>query len=329
MLTIGSLFLYTGMLGWLGDRALSRADWPSAAPRVALALWHALAAGVLLALSWALVLLAHDVMEHGFASALSADKTRVHLAYAPRAEVSSYWNVTLVALLLGYLACLVAGVRRARSDRAITASHDVAVTSHLTMATAHGAQTVAVCSSSVPLIYCLPRGNRNDRIRVTTGALELLQGDELLAAVDHEDAHIRSRHHLQLLIADSVVAGLRWTRLLRNYPTAVRELVEFQADDRAVAHHGVRTVATALLTMSSHRSVEAPGASWTGGTPAVRLHRLLRSRVTVTGSRLPRALGAAAIMCLPLLPSVAALAPAVAVATSAPSSHTADFVHHS
>lgn len=115
MITVGWLFVYAGLLGWVGDTVLARSSWPSAAPRLALWLWHATAAGVLLAVGWALVLLAHDVMEHGFAWLFRADKTLVHLAYAPQTEVPSYWNATIVVLLTGLGVCLLAAWRRTRT----------------------------------------------------------------------------------------------------------------------------------------------------------------------------------------------------------------------
>lgn len=325
---IGWLFLYAGLLGWVGDSALSRARWTTTAPRLGLWVWHATAAGVLLALSWAMVLLAHDVMEHGFASLFDADKTRLHLAYAPETEVPSYWNATIIVLVVGFVACLATAVRRARAERAATASHDVAVSTHLPVTTTDGAEArVGVCKSHLPLIYCVPGGPASERIRVTTAALDLLQREELLAAIDHEQAHIRGRHHLQILLADSVVAALRWSRLLRHYPGAVRDLVEYQADDHAVAHHGTHTVAGALLTMSAPGQAAAPTTTaWTGGTPAARIRRLLfvprRPRTAV------RAACASAVVLLPLLPSAAAVAPAVAVANTESVPHTTDFAHH-
>ena len=337
MITVGWLFLYAGLLGWVGDYVLSRSSWPSSAPRLALWVWHATAAGVLLAVGWAMVLLAHDVMEHGFAWLFQADKSLVHLAYAPEAEVPTYWNATILVLLVGLGVCLLAAWRRTRTERAATESHDVVVSQRLRIVTPQGAaHTVGVCRSSVPLIYCLPGRHVSERIRVTTGALDALGHEEFLAAVEHEQAHIACRHHIQLLLADSAVAALRWSRLLRHYPQAVRDLVEYQADDYAAKQHGPRTVAGALLTMCTAAPGAAPaGASWTGGTPALRIKRLLATGGTRPRMLLRSALVGAALV-LPLTPSVAAVAPALSVANTetAPASHhneaafTSDFDHH-
>ena len=337
MVTVGWLFLYGGLLGWGGDYVLSHAKWPSTAPRLALWLWHATAAGVLLALGWALVLLAHDVMEHGFAWLFRADKTLLHLAYAPETEVPIYWNATIVVLLAGLGACAFAAWRRTRTDRAATACHDVAVSDRLRVVTTQGAaHTVGVCRSAVPLIYCLPGRQASERIRVTTGALDALDHEQFLAAVEHEQAHIACRHHVQLLLADSAVAALRWSRLLRHYPQAVRELVEYQADDYAAEQHGPRLVAGALLTMCTAGPGNAPaGATWTGGTPALRINRLLSTRSARPRTLLRGALAGVALL-IPVAPTVAAVAPAMAVANTqtAPVSHhndtdsAVDFDHH-
>lgn len=337
MVIVSWLLVYAGLLGWVGDTVLARASWPSAAPRLALWLWHATGAGVLLAVGWALVLLAHDVMEHGFAWLFRADKTLVHLAYAPQTEVPSYWNAAIVVLMTGLGVCLLAAWRRTRTERAAAASHDVAVWDQLRVVTAQGAaQTVGVCQSAVPLIYCLPGRHASGRIRVTTGALDALDHEQLLAAVEHEQAHITCRHHIQLLFADSAVAALKWSRLLRHYPHAVRDLVEYQADDCAAKRHGSRTVAGALLNMCTAGSGPAPaGASWTGGTPATRIKRLLNTTGARPRTVLRGALAGAALL-LPVTPFVAAMAPAMAVAntgTTLVSHHneiepTVDFDHH-
>lgn len=337
MLAVVWLFLYAGLLGWIGDAVLARSSWPSASPRLALWVWHATAAGVLFAVGWGLILLAHDVMEHGFAWLFRADKTLLHLAYAPENEVPFYWNAAIVVLLAGLGACLFTAWRRTRTERAATASHDVVVSDRLRIVTPRGAtRIVGVCRSAVPVIYCLPGRHASERIRVTTGALDALDHAEFLAAVEHEQAHLACRHHMQLLLADSVVAALSWSRLLRHYPRAVRELVEYEADDCAAEQHGFRTVAGALLTMCTAKSGPAPaGASWTGGTPAARIARLLSARRARPRRVLHRTLVGAALL-VPVAPSVAALTPAIAVAntvTTSVSHHNltesiADFDHH-
>lgn len=338
MTTVAWLFVYAGLLGWGADRLFARATWGSSAPRAALYLWHAAALGVVLAIGWALTLLAHDVMEHGFSFLLRADKTRLHLAYAPETEVPGYWNATLAVLVIGIAALVLAAMRRVRAERRAVALHNLVATERLELSDAAGsARIVGLCYSPTPLIYCLPQGVAPERIRLTTGALDVLPRDQVLAAIEHEHAHIEGRHHRQIMWAESVGASLRWTRLLRRYPEAVRELVEFAADDQAARAHGPRTVASALLAMCTANSApQTPGAiPWTGGQPAQRIRRLLANspgRRHGAASRLASVLAVA----LPVVPTVAAVSPALALANTAPhavSSHdipepSTDFDHH-
>lgn len=337
MVTVGLLLAYAAMFGWVGDRALARARWPSTAPRVALLLWHAIAAGVLLAMGWGMVLLAHDVAEHGFSWLFRADKTLLHLAYAPAVEVPTYWNAAIVVLLVGLSVCGLAALRRVRTARAVTEAHDLVVTERLSVATQDGETlSVGVCRSPIPVVYCVPRRRSDDRIRVSTGALETLNGDEFRAAVEHEQAHLAHRHHAQVLFSESAVAALRWCPLLKHYPQAVKELIEYQADDHAAQHHGRRTVAEALLAMSTAGPGPSTpaGTAWTGGTPSVRIRRLVSRR------RPPHLLlrglltGTAALVAV--TPSLAAVAPALSVADTRPVAVThhdespadTDFKHH-
>lgn len=77
------------------------------------------------------------------------------------------------------------------------------------------------------------------------------------------------------------------------------------------------------------------GASWTGGTPATRIKRLLNTTRARPRTVLRGALAGAAFL-LPVTPSVAAVAPAIAVANTEAAlvSHhneiepTVDFDHH-
>lgn len=337
MVSVGLLLAYAAVFGWVGDRALARAHWPVTAPWVALLLWHASAAGVLLAIGWGLVLLAHDVAEHGLSWFFKADKTLMHLAYAPEVEVPTYWNATIVLLMLGLSVCGLAALRRARTGRAITEAHDLVVTERLSMVTKDGeALSVGVCRSPIPVVYCLPWRRSDERIRASTGALEVLNGDEFRAAIEHEQAHLAYRHHAQVLFAESAVAALRWSGLLKHYPQAVKELIEYQADDYAAEHHGPRTVAEALFAMATAGPAPTTpaGTAWTGGTPSLRISRLMSSRRRP--HMLLRGLVASAAALVAVTPSLAAVAPALSVADTRPVSVThheespaeTDFEHH-
>ena len=111
---------------------------------------------------------------------------------------------------------------------------------------------------------------------------------------------------------------------------------EYQADDCAAMQHGLRTVAGALLTMCTAGPGRAPtGASWTGGRPSTRIRRFLTAR-SARPRIVPSGALAGAALLLPVTPSIAAIAPAIAVANTevALVSHhkdvgsSVDFGHH-
>ena len=330
------LLIYGGALGWGLDSVLARAGWLRRSPRVGLWFCHATGLGVLMALSLAMVLLAHDVMEHGLAWLLDADKALLHAAYAEPQEIPRYWNASALLLLMGVAALTTGASKRFHSARRTSEAHRIAASAALPITTADGFKHILnVCRSSVPAIYCLAAGRPNQRIHVTTAALRALGDRELRAAVEHEQGHLRRRHHLMALFAQAVRVMLRWTAMLRHYPDTVNELVELDADDFAAARHGPRVVAAALLRMGTAGSATAPGSamSWTGSDPAARIRRLMS-----TGDRrLPHALTSlliSAAVALPLVPVTVSLAPALAVAGSAEGSASSEserapaFVHH-
>ena len=93
----------------------------------------------------------------------------------------------------------------------------------------------------------------------------------------------------------------------------------------------------ASLTTCTSGPERAPaGASWTGGTPATRIRRLLAMNGARPRTVLRGALASAALL-LPVAPSIAAVGPAIAVSNTetAPVSHhgeaesSVDFDHHS
>jgi Zn-dependent protease with chaperone function len=328
--------LYAGFVGWCVDRSLSRATWTQHSPRAALWLWHATACGVLGAIAWAMILLAHDAAEHAFAELLGADKALLHAAYAVPREIPWYWNLTLVVLLTGLVKIVVAGLRGLLEMRRTTSFHQLATTHSRKVPAPDGShEVVGVVDTAMSAVYCLgSRRTGSPQIQVTTGALELLDEQELQAAVAHERGHLKNHHHMVVLLVESLATSVAWTGLLRSYPAAVRQLVELEADDHAARRCGRVTVARALLAMGSSPSLD-PGAptaqSWTGWDPARRIRRLIdpgpqRRGVTCLASVLGSTM-------LVLTPLAASLAPALSLSgTSGAVSHHNEplvgFDHH-
>lgn len=337
MFTAISLLLYAGVLGWGVDPALARSKWTHRSPALALLVWHALALGAIAGLLAGLYLLAHDAAEHGFARLLHADKERLHLAYASAGEVPAYWNISLTGVAIIVATLGAATATRLRLARRESLAHHLSVTRRHPIVLPDGRrECLGVTSSDVPAIYCVASGARRGRILVTTSAIDMLDQAHLHAAIDHECAHIRRRHHAMVLFAEIVSALAHPIGMLRHYPHQTRHLVELDADDAAARKNGRLTLAEALLQLSVPRS--APGGSHAlesaGDDPGFRIRRLIARQET----RLRRSVRCAACcvaLALPLLPIAASLGPALMLTGTAhtpaqsPSGTISKIPHHS
>lgn len=334
---VALLLMYAGAIGWGANHALARARWTDRSPRVAIMLWHGLAAGFLTSLACALALLAHDVVEHTLARLLVADKSLLHSAYAPPQEIPWYWNASLALLFAGLLVLVLAWFRRAQDHRAVATLHRSAVSRVIHVADSNGDSTgVGVVESAAPALYCLANSRSDPRILATRGAVELLPPRLLKAAVAHEHSHLRHGHHLSVLLADVVTSTFQRTGLLSHYRSTIEHLVELEADDDAAARHGRRNVARALLEVCAARApADVPGSSWTGGSPAARIRRLATKEMPKPRRTTGRFVCACSVLTA-LSPVAAALLPATLHAgtaddASAISHHNvlaSGFVHH-
>ena len=337
MRTAALLLAYAAALGWVVDPVLARSRTLRRHPGAGLWLWHGVALGSLAAVAAALFLLAHDVAEHGFVWGFRADKALVHDAYASPGEVPAVWNVALLPLVVGFALMGVAAVRRWRAAHNESRAHRLGVEFSRPVAAAGGRELlVGIHRSAVPAIYCVARGSCDQRILATTGALRLLDEQQLQAAVEHERAHVVAHHHAMGVLADSVSSVARWLGMLRNYPRAVRALMELQADDVAARHHGPTTVAAALLEMGAAGTafVSTTAASLGGDDVAARIRRLLHGEPAKHhGASKMMAIGAATALLT--VPVTSSLTPAMLVSGTARTSHEeppsrspGGFAHH-
>jgi len=141
-----------------------------------------------------------------------------------------------------------------------------------------------VLDATQPAVYCVP--GRPPTIVFTTGALAVLEPDQLAAVLAHERAHLSGRHHLLLAVTRSLAAVTPAVPLIARGTGEVARLAEMRADDvaarRAGGEQGRRTLLTALLAMGAGlAAAQAPAAqapaAWlpaTGGVVAARVRRL-------------------------------------------------------
>lgn len=107
---------------------------------------------------------------------------------------------------------------------------------------------------------------------VSTGLVDALDSDELLAVLAHEHAHLRGRDPLRVLLARTVVAHLWFLPVARDLHHRARFGYELAADRDAAGRYGRRALAGALLGMVSTVAGRATAARL-GGSPEVVVTR--------------------------------------------------------
>lgn len=96
------------------------------------------------------------------------------------------------------------------------------------------------------------------RIYLSTGALIVLDDDELRAVIAHERHHQQRRDPLRVLIAHALGDALFFLPVLRRLRRRYAALAELAADEAAVAAVGSRSVlASALLTFGERANPQA------------------------------------------------------------------------
>lgn len=232
---------------------LARARWPHRSPAAAIAMWQSLALAAILATSGA-----------GLATAL----------WLVTDDDPGPWRIA------AHVAVLAIGVmvwarfwwaawhvwrdtsRRRRRHRQLV---DL-------LGEPHGlAPAVRILAEETPVAYCIPR-LRDSRVVLSSGALESLDAESVEAVLEHERAHVRTRHDL-VLEAFNV--------LRRAYPRVLRTdaplhqsrlLVELMADDAARRRTGEAPLARAIVALAGSRTPS--GALGAGGDALLRLERL-------------------------------------------------------
>jgi hypothetical protein len=107
---------------------------------------------------------------------------------------------------------------------------------------------VRILDHPTAVAYTLP--GWHSRVVLSAGMLNLLARAELVAVIDHERAHVRSRHDLLVLPFQAWGTALGWLPGVRAAAAAVAELTEMLADDWAGRRSSPSTLARALATVA-------------------------------------------------------------------------------
>jgi hypothetical protein len=302
MITAVALAGYAVLMGVTVPPLLARADWPHRAPAVAALAWQGLMVTfvVATALSAYHLVLTEQHMHDGLVGLLTACglASDAPASHGPPNLGDALVLATPVAVIVLPIGSLIRCVWRARSVRR----------RQLDMLALVGEPSseyrATIVDYGVPAVYCLP--GRRSRVVVTRGALDVLSDAQLRAVLEHEQAHIKGRHHLPRVLVDAFARAFPRLPLARHAKEQTFLLLEMIADDRALRHHSRDALATAMYEVVAGRVPEA--ALGAGGSGVlVRLRRVLAPQ-----PRPHRAawLGVvAATIAAPLLPLLVACGP--------------------
>ncbi len=307
--TAAALAILAALLAWPVPALLGRARWPRRDPLVALVGWQAV--GLAGGLSILGALLAYGLAPWG--SSLPGAGWAV-LAGEPAPAQAGHLVAlalagVLAAELLGVLA--LSWVRTARTRRRHRELLELVV--QPSAAAPDAAPDARLLDHPAPVAFCIP--GARPLLVLSSGMVAELDDGQLAAVVAHERAHLAEHHHLYLL------PFLAWRAALPVLPaatralTAVRELVEMRADDRALASLGGadprRTLARAIVVAAGAGGGVPDGAlAVAGSAVGARVLRLL-----APPAPLPAAARLAALLApglLLLVPTALLLAPALA-----------------
>lgn len=281
MTTALGLLAYAAILGVAAPVLLTREQWPERAPRLAVVLWLASSASVLLSvvLTGLIVALPNPAVARSVAALMRACVLAV--STSPTAPSSSFLPILGLVLAIAVLARVGYGflVQMAVATRC---RHRHVRALDLVARQVPGLGALLL-DNAARAAYCLP--GRAQRVVLTTGALAALSPRELDAVLAHERAHLAGRHHLILAGAQALARAFPIVPLFTALPREIARLVEMLADD-AAGRAGERLVVAHALVTLADAAPPPPMALAAGGadTPA-RVRRLLTPQVPLGAVR--------------------------------------------
>lgn len=292
LLLLGAIVI---VLAGPGRAFLIRARWTERVPRSAILLWQATGGAIAVALIGICVEVARAAEPSAPARRTVTD-FNAHTTAASSGGVSPEQLFALTAALIvatlafgGVFARIVGHARtRARQRLLIdlVGRERPQLPGTLVLPSAHATA------------FSLP-GLRS-RVVISTGALDVLEDDELVAVLAHERAHVRARHDLAVLPFAALASVLPRSRSLARVRGEIGALVEMAADDRVLHQCEPTALARALCRLAISTPPNVTLGATTSATPR-RVERVLGvsrpARMLASGS----AVSAVAIVALPVL----------------------------
>lgn len=302
------------VLAWPVPVLLSRAEWPSRAPFMAMVLWQAIAlAGGLSMIGAMLVYGLEPIGDNLIAGVRSLAGMVLHNEPTTALGFWHLFALSAAALLSAHLVftlllTYVKIERQRRRHRELLAL--------LASPSDDGPGTVVINHDS-PVAYCLPGGARSVTV-LSDGLMAALEPAELRAVLIHENAHLSQRHDLLLWAFAAWRQALPWFPTTRLAQVAVNSLIEMLADDVALRTESKGTLIKAIAIVASGSArpaerVSLPGTgaqdsspegstlSGTGGadsprTTASRVSRLLSPEPPLPAAQRALVLAASAML---------------------------------
>ncbi|MGA5817846.1 M56 family metallopeptidase [Kitasatospora sp. NPDC094028] len=312
-MTLALLGLYLALTGVLLPRRLAGSPRVQARLQARPVLGSALWLSLMASFTVAVVLAAHHAVEPFAHEPAGLVGLAGLLGLLPRGapagpvlpHTHDWWQLAAAGTALA-AAIAAVGLRAGRARRRHRALLDL-------VAVRDGRWGALVLDHAHPTVYCLP--GRRSRVVLSRGALQLLDERQLAAAVAHERGHIRGRHHLFRLPADTFALLLGPLPLARLGRAEVALLLEMAADDAALKEVSRGELASALCALATGPGPgPGPGPAPEGALGALgaagagvlaRVRRLARPG----GGRRRRLAAWLGVSALPVLPYLLACAP--------------------
>ncbi len=302
---------------------LARAGWTRRAPRAALILWQAVCLAAGLCMIGAGFVLALEPLGHNIFTSLQVWLGRLGSGHAlsgmtGHGIITGTLSTTAALILFGVLIrSVVLTVRRRRAHRLLLdlLTGERAAGSCDPVSTVPRREIgdlladVRILDHSTAVAYTLP--GWHSRVVLSAGMLDLLARAELIAVIDHERAHVRSRHDLMVLPFQAWGTAVGWLPGVRAAAESVAELTEMLADDWAARRSSPVVLAKALATVAlagvsgNSGVVGSQTPAVTGRSVAARVDRLLHPHPLPLVSLIGVYVAAAALLAVPFVTLVA------------------------
>ncbi|WP_219418045.1 M56 family metallopeptidase [Pseudonocardia nigra] len=281
---------------------LLRATHSGCAPRMGIRLWVLAIGSVLVAWIAAVVLAAIDLLlargdlGQVLAGCVAILHAAVTGAHGTPVQVGLAALAVLVVAGLVVLAARLGGAL----DRTRRHTHRHADAARLVGRWDHALGAVVVDAPD-RLAYAV--AGRPHTIVLSRATVDALDEPHLQAVLAHERAHLAGRHHLLLAIIRALAATMPRITLFTAGNRELSRLLEMRADDAAAREHGRRTLAEALLVLSTGSTLPPRALAAAGTAVADRAERLMfpPAPEQVRATRLRLGLAAIALLIGPLL----------------------------